>query len=41
MLDRASVTAWLDAYVRSWERYDPEEIGDLFGENATYAYTLQ
>ena len=39
MLDRASVTAWLDAYVRAWKTYDPQVIGDLFSENATYAYT--
>ena len=38
MLDRASVTAWLDAYVRAWKTYDPQAIGDLFSENATYAY---
>ena len=39
MLDRASVTAWLDAYVRAWKAYDPQAIGDLFSENATYTYT--
>lgn len=39
MLDRASVSAWLDAYVRAWKTYDPQVIGDLFSENATYAYT--
>jgi len=38
VLDRASVTAWLDAYVRAWKTYDPRAIGDLFSENATYAY---
>lgn len=39
MLDRASVTAWLDSYVRAWKTYDPQAIGDLFSENATYAYS--
>jgi hypothetical protein len=39
MIDRASVTAWLDAYVRAWKTYDPQAIGDLFSENATYAYS--
>jgi hypothetical protein len=38
MIDRASVTAWLDAYVRAWKTYDPQAIGDLFSANATYAY---
>jgi hypothetical protein len=38
MVDRASVAAWLDAYVRAWKTYDPHAIGDLFSENATYAY---
>jgi hypothetical protein len=38
MLDRASVTAWLEAYVHAWKTYDPQAIGDLFSENATYAY---
>lgn len=37
MLDRASVTAWLDAYVRAWKTYDLQAIGDLFSENATYS----
>ncbi len=39
MLDRAKVTAWLDAYVRAWKTYDQQAIGDLFSEDATYAYT--
>ena len=39
MLDKATVTAWLDAYVRAWKTYDAQAIGDLFNENASYAYT--
>jgi SnoaL-like domain len=39
MLNRAIVTAWLDAYVRAWKTYDPQSIGDLFSENAIYYYT--
>ena len=35
---RETVSAWLDAYVRAWESYDPEEIGRLFAADATYAY---
>jgi hypothetical protein len=38
MLDKATVTAWLDAYVRAWKTYDAQAIGDLFNENASYAY---
>ncbi len=38
MLDRAKVTAWLDAYVRAWKTYDQQAIGDLFNEDAVYAY---
>jgi hypothetical protein len=39
VLDRASVTTWLDAYVRAWKTYDPKAIDDLFSENAIYAYS--
>lgn len=38
MLDRASVSAWLGAYVHAWKTYDPQAIGDLFSENATYSF---
>ncbi|MBC8170160.1 MAG: nuclear transport factor 2 family protein [Anaerolineae bacterium] len=38
MIDRASVAAWLDAYVHAWKTYDPQAIADLFGENATYSF---
>jgi ketosteroid isomerase-like protein len=34
----ASVTAWLDAYMRAWETYDPAAIGDLFSEDAEYRW---
>lgn len=34
--DRAQ--AWLDAYVEAWRTYEPTTIGDLFSEDATYAY---
>ena len=37
-LTRDAVTAWLRAYVQAWETYDPEAIGALFAEDATYAY---
>ncbi|GAC1350714.1 MAG: hypothetical protein NVSMB27_35850 [Ktedonobacteraceae bacterium] len=38
MLDRARVTAWLDAYVHAWKTYDQDAIGDLFSEDATCSY---
>ena len=37
-LTKDRVAAWLAAYVRAWETYDPDAIGDLFSEDATYAY---
>jgi ketosteroid isomerase-like protein len=33
-----TVQAWLDAYERAWETYDPEQIGALFSENAEYRW---
>lgn len=39
MLDRATVQAWLDAYVRAWKMYDKESIGNLFSEDATCFYS--
>jgi hypothetical protein len=30
--------AWLDAYVAAWRGYDRRTIGELFSEDATYAY---
>jgi len=38
MLDNATVSAWLDTYVHAWKTYDPQAIGALFSEQATYAY---
>lgn len=37
-MDRTTLQAWLDRYVEAWKSYDPEEIGALFGEAATYRY---
>jgi SnoaL-like domain len=37
-MTRDDVQAWLDRYVDAWRSYDPDAIGDLFGEAATYAY---
>ena len=38
MLSKTSVTAWLQAYVEAWKTYDQKAIGELFSENASYAY---
>jgi uncharacterized protein (TIGR02246 family) len=32
------VQAWLDRYVDAWRTYDAEAIGELFSEDASYAY---
>lgn len=37
-MDRTALQAWLDRYVEAWKSYDPEQIGALFGEAATYRY---
>jgi hypothetical protein len=37
-LTQATVQAWLFAYARAWETYDPTAVGDLFTEDATYLY---
>ncbi|HET8785931.1 MAG TPA: nuclear transport factor 2 family protein [Candidatus Limnocylindrales bacterium] len=37
-LTREHVQAWLDAYSRAWETYDPAAIAPLFSADAVYAY---
>lgn len=37
-MDRPALQAWLDRYVEAWKSYDPDAIGALFGEDATYRY---
>ena len=37
-LTREHVQQWLDRYVDAWRTYDPDAIGDLFAEDATYKY---
>jgi hypothetical protein len=34
--DRARVQAWLDAYVRAWQTYDPVAIADLWTDDAIW-----
>ena len=38
VVDRETVSGWLDRYVAAWTSYDREAIGDLFDEDAVYAY---
>ncbi len=37
-MTRAEVQRWLDDYIAAWRSYDPEEIGELFSEDAEYRY---
>ena len=37
-MERAAVVEWLKAYMRAWETYSPDAIGDLFTEDATYSF---
>ena len=37
MLDKTSVTTWLQAYVQAWKSYDEKAIGELFSEDAIYS----
>jgi len=37
-VDRQGFQDWLDRYVEAWKSYDPDQIGALFSEDATYAY---
>lgn len=39
MLTREAVDEWLNAYSGAWLTYDPEVIGKLFSDDATYAYS--
>src|SRR4029077_9718861 len=35
---RAAVQAWLDAYVRAWQSWDPGAIADLWTEDCIWRY---
>jgi hypothetical protein len=37
-MNEAAVVNWLRAYVSAWESNDPEAIGALFSDDATYSY---
>jgi hypothetical protein len=38
-MDRTYLQAWLDKYVEAWRTYEPEQIRDLFSEDALYFYS--
>jgi ketosteroid isomerase-like protein len=37
-MTNAEVQRWLDDYVAAWRSYDPDEIRELFSEDAEYRY---
>jgi hypothetical protein len=37
-VEKTEVLDWLKAYMRAWESYSPEAIGDLFTDDATYSF---
>ena len=37
-MTREEVDRWLERYVAAWKSNDPEQIGDLFSEEARYRY---
>ncbi|MEV8513637.1 nuclear transport factor 2 family protein [Dactylosporangium sp. NPDC051484] len=36
MTDLEAVTRWVEGYVRAWHTNDPDDIGELFAEDAAY-----
>lgn len=36
MTDRATAEDWVQRYLRAWASNDPQEIGDLFADDAAY-----
>lgn len=38
-MNRESLQIWLDKYVEAWRTYDPDQIADLFCEEALYFYS--
>jgi ketosteroid isomerase-like protein len=37
-MTQQQIQKWLDAYVEAWHSYDAAAIGELFSDDATYAY---
>jgi hypothetical protein len=40
-MTHAQFQEWLNRYVEAWKTYDPQQIGDLFSDNAEYHYHPQ
>ena len=38
-MNRESLQGWLEGYGRAWESRDPEAVGKLFADDATYQET--
>ena len=38
-MDHRQVQAWLDKYVEAWRTYEPEQIRNLFSEDAIYFHS--
>jgi SnoaL-like domain len=38
-MNRKDLQAWLDKYVQAWRTYEPEQIRELFSEDALYFYS--
>lgn len=38
-MEKSDVAAWLDKYIAAWKSNNPQQIGDLFTEDATYYAT--
>lgn len=36
-MDRAGVERWIEAYRKAWGTDDPQDVGSLFTEDATYS----
>ena len=38
-MDHKQVQQWLDKYIEAWRTYEPEQIRDLFSEDAVYFHS--
>ena len=38
-MNRELLQKWLEKYVEAWRTYEPDQIGNLFSENALYYYS--